>query len=66
MDEKKEKLKLEDIKIESFVTLLDDKKSNAIIGATEVDTSCGNCDEWSTKMPPICTAPCSVGSNPCC
>jgi len=41
MKEKKAKLKLEDIKVESFITALDENAVNKLIGATDDGDACG-------------------------
>ena len=43
--EKKSKMKLEDIKVESFITSMDESKSNKIMGmgATNPPTACNTC-----------------------
>jgi hypothetical protein len=57
MKEKKAKLKLEDVKVESFVTTLDDKKSNNVVGQT--GTLCKTC---GSKV--ICCLPTDIITCP--
>jgi hypothetical protein len=52
MKEKKAKLKLEDIKVESFITTLDENQTKRVGGASDVVT----CDKPETLYPPVCTA----------
>jgi len=54
----KTKLKLEDIKIESFVTALEDNMQRNLVGATNYDTCDsldGGCDSTADSKCPSCT-----------
>jgi hypothetical protein len=50
MKEKKAKLKLEDIKVESFITALDENTANRLIGATDDGDAC------ATPPSPTCVS----------
>jgi len=62
----KTKLKLEDIKIESFVTALDDRMQRNLVGATN-DEACdsldGACDTTNSQCCPIYTEVCCTEST---
>jgi hypothetical protein len=55
----KAKLKLEDIKVESFITALDENAVNKLIGATDDGDLCGIPD----TQPATCTCPTLVAAS---
>jgi hypothetical protein len=57
MKEKKARLKLEDIKVESFITALDENAVNKLIGATDDDGACGT-PVTCVSNSPTCGATC--------
>jgi hypothetical protein len=77
MKEKKAKLKLEDIKVESFVTSLNDNEENRIMGAS-LPNDCATGSKIACCVPTLpadcytgtrvacCVTGGTCGSNPCC
>ena len=68
MKEKKLKLKLDDIKVESFVTSLDDREKNGLVGASTLPTGCYKTDCTCGINCPVSQYCASQGScsYPCC
>jgi hypothetical protein len=66
MKEKKEKLKLEDIKVESFITSVDENAANRIMAGTAGDTVCASCDDVYCNTYPLTECGCSIGCSKGC
>jgi hypothetical protein len=63
---KKAKLKLEDIKVESFITALDENAVNKLIGATDDGDACGTPLGCASNQATVCTCVTCEATCPTC